>query len=83
MDADGTLMFGDGYGETWRVYDRRSGERRSGPLRAHSGYYRAFVNSAGDEWRCLLAENEIIDETTVALEQQLARAVRHSRGPGR
>ena len=80
MDADGTLVFGDGYGETWRVYDRRTGERRNGVGRSHSGYYRAFVNDAGDEWRCPLADNEIIDETTSALERQLARAVRHSRG---
>jgi hypothetical protein len=77
IDADGTLVFGDGYGETWRVYDRRSGERRAGLGRGDSGYYRAFVNSAGEEWRCLLSENEIIDETTFALEGQLARAVRH------
>lgn len=74
---DGVLMFGDRYGREWRVYDRRSGERRASRIFGQaSGYYRAFVNARGEEWRYELRAEEIIDETAFALERQLAQAVR-------
>ena len=74
---DGVLMFGDRYGRQWRVYDRRSGERRSSRIFGQaSGYYRAFVSLEGEEWRYELRAEEIIDETAVALERQLATAIR-------
>ena len=77
IDDDGTLIFGDPFGARWRVYDRRSIDRRAGHGRMSHPLYRVFVNDAGEEWRCLLDDDEIIDETAVALEAQLERAVRH------
>ena len=77
MGADGTLVFGDRDGTCWRVYDRRSGERRASRTFGQlSGYYRAFVNDAGEERRYELRAEELIDETAYALERQLASAVR-------
>ena len=70
-------MFGDRFGREWRVYDRRSGERRaSRTFGQSSGFYRAFINAAGEEWRYELRAEEIIDETAVALERQLASATK-------
>ena len=70
-------MFGDREGREWRVYDRRSGERRGSRIFGQaSGFYRAFVNPEGEEWRYELRAEEIIDETAVALERQLASAIR-------
>ena len=70
-------MFGDRYGREWRVYDRRSGERRGSRIFGQaSGFYRAFVSETGEEWRYELRAEEIIDETAVALERQLANAIR-------
>jgi hypothetical protein len=70
-------MFGDRYGREWRVYDRRSGERRGSRIFGQaSGFYRAFVSAGGEEWRYDLRAEEIIDETAVALERQLANATK-------
>ena len=78
---DGVLVFGDRYGRDWHVYDRRSGERRGSRIFGQaSGFYRVFVSDSGEEWRYELRAEEIIDETAVALERQLANAVRVS-GP--
>jgi hypothetical protein len=72
---DGVLMFGDQYGRDWRIYDRRSGERRgSRTFGQASGFYRAFVSPDGEEWRYELRAEEIIDETANTLERQLANA---------
>lgn len=74
---DGVLIFGDRHGREWRVYDRRSGERRGSRIFGQaSGYYRAFVSLEGEEWRYELRAEEVIDETAVALERQLANATR-------
>ena len=75
IEADGTLIFGDGHGTRWQVYDRRSGERRGSGLTS-SQFYRAFVNESGEEWRYQLAAAELIDETASTLQRQLERAVR-------
>ena len=73
---DGVLMFGDRYGREWKVYDRRSGDRRaSRTFGQSSGFYRAFVNTEGEELRYELRAEELIDETAVTLERQLANAV--------
>ena len=78
IDADGTLIFGDRYGVMWRVYDRRGGDRRADASRpAEPGHYRAFVNEVGEEWRCALRGDDIIDETAIGLEDQLGRASLH------
>ena len=70
-------MFGDRYGREWRVYDRRSGERRaSRTFGQASGFYRAFVAADGEEWRYELRAEEIIDETAYALDRQLANATK-------
>lgn len=74
---DGVLVFGDRHGREWRVYDRRSGERRSSRVFGQSsGFYRAFISQSGEEWRYELRAEEIIDETAHALERQLASATR-------
>ena len=74
-------MFGDRYGRVWHVYDRRSTERRGSRIFGQaSGFYRVFVNDAGEEWRYELRAEEIIDETAVALERQLASATRVQAG---
>jgi len=79
---DGTLIFGDGRGRHWQVYDRRSGDRRrSRVLGQSSGFDRIFVSEAGEEWSYELLAEEIIDETAFALERQLAHAVRRRSGP--
>ena len=74
---DGVLRFGDRHGRVWKVYDRRSGERRaSRTFGQSSGFYRAFISTDGEEWRYELRAEEIIDETAVTLERQLANASR-------
>jgi hypothetical protein len=77
IQADGTLIFGDRHGIRWQVYDRRSGDRREAAW-GKASFYRAFINDAGEEWRCELAPAEVIDETASTLERQLERAVRIS-----
>ena len=78
---DGTLIFGDRSGRQWQVYDRRSGERRGSRLLGQrSGFDRVFVNEAGEEWCYELRAEELIDETAVTLERQLARAVKSTHG---
>jgi hypothetical protein len=68
-------MFGDQFGREWRIYDRRSSERRgSRTFGQASGFYRAFVGPDGEEWRYELRAEEIIDETANTLERQLASA---------
>lgn len=71
---DGTLVFHDGAGRRWYVYDRRSGERRrANPEEGES--YRVFVSDDGGvELRCPLAPAEFRDKTPATLERQLARA---------
>ena len=74
---DGTLIFGDRHGGHWHVYDRRSGDRRaSRVLGQASGFDRIFVNEAGEEWSYELRAEELLDETALALERQLAHAIR-------
>jgi hypothetical protein len=71
--ADGTLIFRDREGSEWQVYDRRAGDRRG----SGASGYRAFVNEAGEEWRCELSGTEARQKSPAALEKQFARAVRH------
>ena len=68
---DGTLIYRDREGREWQVYDRRVGERRKAEA------YRAFVNDAGEEWRYELSDREARKTSAVALERQLAAAVKH------
>jgi hypothetical protein len=77
--TDGALIYHDRAGGRWRVYDRRTGERRQSEQRdadvAHpSGAGRIFVNDAGEEWACDMALTDFLDQSPAALEQQLARA---------
>jgi CheY-like chemotaxis protein len=74
--SDGTLAYHDSNGRRWRVYDRRSGDRRQGGTEAGEGSSgnRIFVNDAGEEWRCDMAGADFLDQSAAALEQQLARA---------
>jgi hypothetical protein len=73
---DGTLIYCDREGSEWRVYDRRARERRA--RAAGRKGYRAFVNGAGEEWRCELTRDEAKERSAAALERQLAAAVRHT-----
>jgi CheY-like chemotaxis protein len=78
-DSDGTLVYHDRNGRRWRVYDRRSGDRRQSNLSSSNrgdGGHRTFVNDAGEEWRVELAAADLLDESAAALENQLARARR-------
>jgi len=63
---DGTLVFIDGAGERWYVYDRRGSDRRAA---AHA--YRAFVSEGGVERRCELTEKEFAEREPSALRAQL------------
>lgn len=72
---DGMLIFRDREGSKWQVYDRRAGERRA--RAAGENGYRAFVNDAGEEWRYELTGAEARKKSAVALERQLAGAVKH------
>lgn len=70
---DGTLVFFDGAGKAWYVYDRRGGDRRlegPGPARP----YRSFVSLDGSERRCELDEVGFAAREPSALGAQLARA---------
>jgi hypothetical protein len=71
---DGTLIYRDREGSKWRVYDRRAGERRAPDAGANG--YRAFVNEAGEEWRYELTDDEAAQKTAIALERQLAAAIK-------
>ncbi len=73
--ADGSLVYHDRSGRRWQVYDRRSGDRRSGAATADGGH-RAFVNEAGEEWRVEMAAGDFLDASPADLERQLARATR-------
>ena len=74
---EGVLVFGDRFGHQWRVYDRRSGERRgSRTIGQSSGFDRVFVAEDGEEWWYELRAEELIDETAGTLERQLAVAIR-------
>lgn len=73
--VDGTLVFHDGRGQRWYVYDRRSGERRRAGSSAGNGSYRVFVRDDGVELRCELAPHEFRDRSAETLERQLARAI--------
>ncbi|MDQ3998146.1 MAG: hypothetical protein M3303_14150 [Gemmatimonadota bacterium] len=74
--SDGALVYHDSSGRRWRVYDRRSGDRRQGGTESGEGSSgdRIFVNDAGEEWRCEMARADFLDQSAAALEQQLARA---------
>jgi hypothetical protein len=83
--SDGVLVYHDSSGRRWRVYDRRSGDRRQGGAEAREGSSgdRIFVNDAGEEWRCDMAGADFLDRSRAALEQQLARARKHEERGGR
>jgi hypothetical protein len=74
------LIYHDRIGRRWQVYDRRSGERRqpnASPTPVDpSTDHRAFVNDAGEEWRCVMADDDFLDQSPATLEKQLARATR-------
>jgi len=73
--SDGTLIYRDREGGVWKVYDRRTRQRRAS-ADGENGY-RSFVNDAGEEWRYALTDDEAGEVSPAALERQLARAVRH------
>ncbi|HUF28336.1 MAG TPA: hypothetical protein VMM18_15265 [Gemmatimonadaceae bacterium] len=79
---DGTLIFEDSGGGRWYVFDRRGGERRGEDPAIPSGSdptaYRAFVNEAGEEWRFSFPPGPIPAASALALERQLASAMRVS-----
>ena len=68
-DQEGTLIFDDGKGTRWSVYDRRAGDRRVATLD------RRFVSSeSGVVLHCKLTEEEAAATSVAALSEQLARA---------
>lgn len=67
--GDGTLVLLDPTGVRWAVYDRRAADRRG-------GMERHFVNDAGEDRACTLAEDELQQVSAIALVQQLERASR-------
>lgn len=81
---DGTLVYHDQDGVRWFVYDRRSAERRRGERREGEGDaaapardVRLFVREDGETRRCVLDEEEELEDLTPAvLARQLARATR-------
>jgi hypothetical protein len=70
--VDGTPVFHDPSGRVWYVYDRRYGDRRGADTRA--GDYRAFIDAAGAERRCVLGEGDDTDRDPDALAAQFARS---------
>jgi hypothetical protein len=72
---DGTLIYQDRAGRHWQVYDRRGADRR-GP-RSTEPLYRVFVNESGEEWRFEPRDEDPLEVTPGALEQQLSRARLH------
>jgi hypothetical protein len=66
---DGTLVFIDGTGKRWYVYDRRAVDRR-----AIQHPYRAFISADGVERRCELTEKEFAAREPSALRAQLEHA---------
>lgn len=70
---DGTLVFQDGEGHRWYIYDRRSGEDRRASS-AGAGLYRVFVREDGMSVRYALGADELGDTSPATLERQLARA---------
>lgn len=81
MAPGGGLLYRDGSGRTWRVYDRRAGPRRSsdpsGSSSADGHAYRVFINEQGEEWRFPFTGDRPLGVTVAALERQLAKAVLH------
>lgn len=67
-DQEGTLIFDDGKGTRWSVYDRRGNDRRQ------SAVDRQFVSSTGEVWHCAMSEEEAASTTVASLTEQLARA---------
>jgi hypothetical protein len=68
-DQDGTLIFDDGKGTRWSVYDRRSEDRRS-----KNSVDRRFVNENGAVLHCDVSEDEAASVSVADLARQLARA---------
>jgi hypothetical protein len=68
-DSDGRLVFRDGAGTKWTVYDRRSRTRRTGVIE------RRFVNEQGQERPCVIATSEAKSHSVAQLKSQLARAI--------
>jgi hypothetical protein len=71
--GDGTLVLLDSTGVRWSVYDRRVADRRD-------GVERHFVNDAGEERACRLAEGELQQLSAIELVKQLERASRRPEG---
>ena len=67
-DQEGTLIFDDGKGTRWSIYDRRGNERR------RSAVDRQFVSSTGEVRHCEMSEEEAASLTVASLAEQLARA---------
>lgn len=67
-DQDGTLIFDDGKGTRWSVYDRRANDRRG------STVDRRFVNERGGVLHCDVSEEEAGSLSVATLAGQLARA---------
>lgn len=65
---DGTLIFDDGKGTRWSVYDRRAGDRRRAEVD------RRFVSESGEVLHCGVSEEEAAATSVAALAEQLARA---------
>lgn len=72
--SDGSIIYRDRDGQEWHVYDRRGRERRSPAEQTEE--YRAFVNARGEEFRYSLGTYEAGETSALALERQLAQAVR-------
>lgn len=75
---DGRLVYLDGEGRRWFVYDRRAGDRRRGERREEHEWEstRIFVRDDGESRSCVVNERELDDVTPSALGGQLARATR-------
>lgn len=64
----GRLVFSDGAGARWTVYDRRSSDRRG-------EIDRRFVSDDGQVLRCKISIEEARSESATTLNEQLARAI--------
>lgn len=65
---DGRLVFEDGAGMRWTVYDRRGADRRANLVD------RRFVSDTGQVWRCEVSFEESQSLSIEHLARQLARA---------